>query len=143
MSRGRVLRAASFFSGDGYGYGYEDCRGPVTSYGYGYGYEDCRGHPGAQPIRYYAHSTLSGSTVGRYVLVRLCLSLRPSPTCAARPSRRRCVATDWPASRATQACTKVVSVCGPPLGPSHSLVSTDYALRYPLLREDRRTETTP
>ena len=36
---------------------------------YGYGYEDCRGHPGAPPIRYYAHSTLSGSTVGRYVLV--------------------------------------------------------------------------
>ena len=32
-----------------------------------YGYEDCRGHPGAPPMRYYAHSTLSGSTMGRYV----------------------------------------------------------------------------
>ena len=27
-----------------------------------------RGHPGAPPIRYYAHSTLSGSTVGRKTL---------------------------------------------------------------------------
>ena len=35
---------------------------------YGYGYEDCRGHPGAPPIRYYAHSTLSGSIVGRKTL---------------------------------------------------------------------------
>ena len=42
-------------------------------YVYGYGYGDCRGHPGAPPIRYYtyAHSILSGSTEGRYVLVCL------------------------------------------------------------------------
>ena len=46
---------------------------------YGYGYEDCRGHPGAPPIRYHAHSTLSGSTVGRYVLVWLCHSLPRAP----------------------------------------------------------------
>ena len=42
----------------------------VVSNGYGYGYEDCRGHPGARTMRYYAHSTLSGSTVGRYVRLR-------------------------------------------------------------------------
>ena len=36
--------------------------------GRSYGYEDCRGHPGAPPIRYYAHSTLSGSTEGRKTL---------------------------------------------------------------------------
>ena len=48
-------------------------------YGYGYGYEDCRGHPGAPPIRYNAYSTLSGSTMGRCVLVRLCHSLPRAP----------------------------------------------------------------
>ena len=97
MSRGRVLRAASFFSGDGYGYGYEDCRGPVTSYGYGYGYEDCRGHPGAQPIRYYAHSTLSGSTVGRYVLVHDSVTLSH----VRGPSVAPCV---WPLTVACLEC---------------------------------------
>ena len=45
-------------------------------YGYDYGYENCRGHPGAPPIRYNAYSTLSGSTMGRCVLVRLCHSLQ-------------------------------------------------------------------
>ena len=45
----------------------------MRRYGYGYRYEYCRGHPGAPPIRYYAHSTLSGSTVGRYVLVQVCV----------------------------------------------------------------------
>ena len=45
---------------------------------YGYAREDCRGHPGAPPVRYYAHSTLSGSTVGRYVFG---LTLSPSHLC--------------------------------------------------------------
>ena len=54
-------------------------RGYLGVYGYGYGYEDCHGHPGAPPIRYDAYSTLSGSTVGRCVLVRLCHSLPRAP----------------------------------------------------------------
>ena len=53
--------------------------GTFSGYGYGYGYENCRGHPGAPPIRYNAYSTLSGSTVGRCVLVRLCHSLPRAP----------------------------------------------------------------